>query len=126
MDRAATNSSSSCSSRFRHSDDELDKTSLSHNSSYGESTFDANESRLSSHGTIKSTQPVSSLNADKFKASSSVSPSSSSSQQPQKKICVLEVFPWLNDIEKSTQKCLGSITEVKSKTILSAMDFLLR
>lgn len=41
----------------------------------------------------------------------------------QKKKSVLELFPWLDDIEKAIQSCLGSVTHLKNKTVLSAMDY---
>lgn len=83
--------------------DKLEKSSFSLN----ESSFD---------DTMKSSATAS--DKDKF--------NSPSTQMPQKKKCVWELFPWLNEIEKTTQKCLGSVTEVKSKTIINAMDFLIR
>lgn len=116
--------SAASSNRLRNSGDELNKSTLSHSTEFGESTFDADESQSSSHSISRSLSHSTEPNKkDKLGPPSS---SSSSAMMAQKKKCVLEVFPWLNDIEKSTQKCLGSITEVKSKTVLNAMDFLMR
>lgn len=121
------NKPAASSNRLRNSGDELNKSALSQSTDFGESTFDADESLSSNHSPSRSPSISSDSNKGKNKPSGpkSVRPSSSSMMQ-QKKKCVLEVFPWLNDIEKSTQKCLGSITEVKSKTVLNAMDFLMR
>lgn len=101
-----------------NSGDELDKSTVSHGTSFGESSFAADDSQFSNLGTSRS----SGISSEKSGASSRPPPA----QTPQKKKNVLELFPWLNDIEKSTQKCLGSITEVKSRTVLNAMDFLIR
>ncbi|XP_055325011.1 uncharacterized protein LOC129579209 isoform X1 [Sitodiplosis mosellana] len=103
-----------------NSGDDLNQSTMSHGTSFGESSFAADDSQFSSnHGTLRSS----------FDKESSKSGASSSrpppAKTPQKKN-VLELFPWLNDIEKSTQKCLGSINEVKSRTVLNAMDFLIR
>lgn len=43
----------------------------------------------------------------------------------QRKKCILDLFPWLHEVTKINQKCLGSIVELKSKEILNAMDFLI-
>lgn len=101
-----------------NSGDELDKFTVEHGTSFGESSFAADVSQFSNYGTPR----TSSILADQAGTSSRPTPA----QTPQKKKCILELFPWLNDIEKSTQKCLGSINEVKSKTVLNAMDFLIR
>lgn len=93
-------------------EDGLDKTTAGHSTTFGESNLDADESLSSNLG----------LEKEKFTSSASSKPV----EMPQKKKCVLELFPWLDDIEKSIQKELGSVTEVKSKTILNAMDFLIR
>lgn len=92
-------------------EDDLDKTTTGHSTTFGESSLDADESLSSNLG-----------EKEKFTSSAL----SRSVEMPQKKKCVLELFPWLDDIEKSIQKALGSVTEVKSKTILNAMDFLIR
>lgn len=101
-----------------NSGDELDKSTVSHGTSFGESSFAADDSQLSNLGTSRS----SGISSVKSGASSRPP----TAQTPQKKKNVLELFPWLNDIEKSTQKCLGSINEVKSRNVLNAMDFLIR
>lgn len=88
------------------SEDDSDKFSIGH-SKFNESSFD---------DILRS--PATASDKDTF--------NSPSTKLPQKKKCVLELFPWLNEIEKTTQKCLGSVTEVKNKTVLNAMDFLIR
>lgn len=108
--------------RFRNSGDEFDKSTLSQSTEFGESSFNANESQSSSHNLSNSLSVSSGLNKDTLKMSGTPS----SSVLAQKLKYALEAFPWLHDIELSIQKCLGSITEVKSKTILNAMDFLIR
>lgn len=105
-----------------NSGDELDKSAVSHGTSFGESSFAADDSQFSNLGTPRS----SGVSSDKEPFKSGTSSRPPPAQTPQKKKCVLELFPWLNDIEKSTQKCLGSINEVKSRTVLNAMDFLIR
>lgn len=118
--------SAASSNRLRNSGDELNKSTLSHSTEFGESTFDADESQSSSHSISRSLSTVSTTETNKDKLGPPSTSSKSAMMAAQKKKCVLEVFPWLNDIERSTQKCLGSITEVKSKTVLNAMDFLMR
>lgn len=51
--------------------------------------------------------------------------SSSSSLTQQKKKSILDLFPWLNEVTKINQKCLGSMIELKNTNILNAMDFLI-
>lgn len=46
-------------------------------------------------------------------------------QPPQKRKCILDYFPWLNDVTSTNQQFLGSIIELKSTTILDGMDFLI-
>lgn len=44
------------------------------------------------------------------------------SQPVQKRKCILDLFPWLNDVTRFNQKCLGSIIDLKSTTVLDGMD----
>lgn len=46
-------------------------------------------------------------------------------QPPQKRKCILDYFPWLNDVTRTNQKFLGSMIELKSEEILEGMDFLI-
>ena len=103
-----------------NSEDEFDKSTMSHGTSFGESSFAADDAGQSKFGTSRSSFDN---ETPKSGASSSRPPPAQTSQ---KKKCVLELFPWLSDIERSIQKCIGSITEVKSRTVLNAMDFLIR
>lgn len=76
----------------------------------------------------KQTSTPNSMNNDKFKpkiSNSTSSTSTSSKATPQKRKCVFDLFPWLNEVIKINQKCLGSITELKCRTIHNAMDFLI-
>lgn len=68
------------------------------------------------------------MNNDKFKpkiSNSTSSTSSSSKAALQKRKCVYDLFPWLNEVIRINQKCLGSITELKCRTIHNAMDYLI-
>lgn len=47
------------------------------------------------------------------------------SQPAQKRKCILDLFPWLHEVTKINQQCLGSMVELKNTTILDAMDFLI-
>lgn len=62
---------------------------------------------------------------DDEKCKSALLAQSTSSQAAQKRKNVLDLFPWLNEVTKINQKCLGSITELKNSRILNAMDFLI-
>lgn len=44
---------------------------------------------------------------------------------PQKRKCILDYFPWLNDVTKTNQKFLGSMIELRSEEILEGMDVLI-
>lgn len=66
---------------------------------------------------------ASSTDEDKCKSMLLIPPTSSQSNQKRKS--VTDLFPWLNEVTKINQKCLGSITELRSDKILSAMDFLI-
>lgn len=131
MDIASTSRS-----RFRHSEDELDRLTQRDTSDYDDD--DDDDDRISDAensslglGTMQSLSISSDGNktmkpsAMSLTRTSSTS-SSTSSKMPQKKIRVWEVFKWLLDIERSTKNCLGSMTEMNSTTILNEMDFLLR
>lgn len=47
------------------------------------------------------------------------------SQPLQKRKCILDYFPWLNEVTRTNQMFLGSMIELKSATILEGMDFLI-
>lgn len=51
--------------------------------------------------------------------------SSSRTSSSHKEKSVSEIFPWLDDVMKANQKCLGSINDLKIRNILSAMDNLI-
>lgn len=44
----------------------------------------------------------------------------------QKRKSFAQLFPWLSDVTKTNQKCLGSIIELKDVDVLKAMDFLIK
>lgn len=46
------------------------------------------------------------------------------SNQQQRKKSILDTFPWLVEVTKINQRCLGSIVELKSSQVLEAMDLL--
>lgn len=113
------------SNYLQNFEDERDKSASDHGAAFESTSFDADKTPSSNFASfLRSPSTSSDTNMDKFKT---VAPSrqTTPSSGPQKKN-VQELFPWLNEIEKSTHKCLGSVTEVKSKTILNAMDFLIR
>lgn len=137
---------STSKSRFRHSEDELDRSTQRDSTDYddgdddcdddddddGDDDDDDRSNPSIGLGTLQSLSISSdgnkakkSLAMPQYTRTSSTS-SSSSSKMPQKKVCVWEVFKWLFDIERSMKNCLGSMTEVKSTTIFNEMDFLLR
>lgn len=138
MDIASTSRS-----HIRHSEDELDRSTQRDSTDYDDDDDDDRISdgdgdgdgsslglgtmqtlSISSNGNKNNTKSISNKKRDSIRTSSTSS--SSSSRMPQKKVRVWEVFSWLLDIERSTKNCLGSMTEVKSTTILNEMDFLLR
>lgn len=133
MDIASTSRS-----RFRHSEDELDRLTQRDTSDYDDDDDDDDRISDTDEGStslgIGTLQSLSlSSDGNKSMKSSAIShartsstSSSASSKMPQKKLRVWEVFKWLLDVERSTKNCLGSMTEMKSTTILSEMDFLLR
>lgn len=134
MDIASTSRS-----RFRHSEDELDRLTQRDTSDYDDDDDDDDRLSDADEGTSSlglGTMQSLSISSDGNKTvkpsamshtrTSSTSSSSTSSKMPQKKIRVWEVFKWLLDIERSTKNCLGSMAEVKNATILNEMEFLLR
>lgn len=131
MDIASTSRS-----RFRHSEDELDRLTQRDTSDYDDDDDDDDRISDTDEGSTSlglSTMQSLSIASDGNKANKSTAltrtsstSSSTSSKMPQKKVRVWEVFKWLVDIERSTKNCLGSMTEMKSTTILNEMDFLLR
>lgn len=47
-------------------------------------------------------------------------------QAPQKaRKSIVDIFPWLVEVDKINQQCLGSMTELKHLTVLDAMDYLI-
>lgn len=44
---------------------------------------------------------------------------------PPKRKSIVDLFPWLKEVEKINQQLLGSITELKTTFVLDAMDFLI-
>lgn len=110
---------SASSNRPRNSGDEAKRAAVNKKATFSESSDDANEYQLSKLS-IAGTSSASDKN--KFKSDA---PSKPSSDDTPKKKCVLEMFPWLIDIETSTHQCIGSVTEIKSKIVLNDMDFLL-
>lgn len=104
-----------------NSEDECDKSTMSYGTSFGESSFAADDAAQSKFG---------STSRSSFDNESSKSGASSSrpppAKTPPKKKNVQEMFPWLSDVERSIQKLIGSITEVKSRSVLISMDFLIR
>lgn len=59
-------------------------------------------------------------NEDKCKMDTQKRPSTSCETPKDKN--VTELFPWLNEATEWNLKCLGSLTEVKPRQILKAMD----
>lgn len=122
--------------RLRHSEDELDRLTQRDTSDYDDDDDDDDRISDTDEGSTSlglSTMQSLSIASDGNKAikssaltRTSSTSSSTSSKMPQKKVRVWEVFKWLVDIERSTKNCLGSMTEMKSTTILNEMDFLLR
>lgn len=60
-------------------------------------------------------------NEDKCKMNRQKRPSISCEAQAKDK-CVTELFPWLDEATECNSKYLGSLTEVKPRNVLTAMD----
>lgn len=118
------------SNHNRNSEGDRQKLVSDHGSAFGTNIFDADKLSSSNYlSFLRSPSTSAGINMDKFETDTP--PKSPSSGQPsQKKKCPLEQgvlnFPWLGDIEKLIHKQLGSLTEVRDKTILNAMDCLIR
>lgn len=114
------------SNQHQNCEGEREKSISDHGAGFESTHLDADKTVSPNFASfMRSPSTSSETNVEKCK-STAPPRSPSSGQMPQKKKCVLELFPWLNEIENSTHKCLGSVTEVKSNTILNAMDFLIR
>lgn len=62
--------------------------------------------------------------SDEEKCNSDILEQSSQTTQLKEK-SVVETFPWLDDVMKINQKCLGCIRDLKSRNVLNAMDSLI-
>ncbi|XP_031619839.1 uncharacterized protein LOC116338602 [Contarinia nasturtii] len=100
-----------------YSEDDIDRSTTGHSTGFDESSFGADDSFLN-------TRTPSSTDKDTFKLTPQPRPAPGKMSSQKKS--ATDLFPWLKDVEKSAQKCLGSIPEAKTKTILNAMDFLIR
>lgn len=118
---------------FRHSEDELDKSTPRESSDYdddddGTRLSDIDEGASSGIGTLQSLSISSDGNKTTQTPATSVTqtpPTSSSepSKPPPKKL--RDVFPWIADVELSTKNCLGSLTDIRRFEVWNEMDILL-